>query len=129
MIAGKVVHLVRNLGVDPREILVLAYNNAAAAEIRTRLPTGIKDTHVHTFHSFGMRVIAEGTGRKPTISSYAEDDWRLSELIDKIVTELAGTAVGPRLLGFLATDRQPYRSPFDFDSLRDYYDYAGARRG
>ena len=124
VIVGKVGHLVRDLGVDPREILVLAYNNDAAGEIRTRLPTDTKGTHVHTFHSFGMHVIAQSTSRKPRISSFADDSGRLANLIDGILTELAGTDLGPRLLRFLATDRQPYRSPFDFDSLSDYYDYA-----
>ena len=123
VIVGKVVHLARDLGVDPREILVLAYNDAAAGEIRTRLPRDIKGTRVHTFHSFGMAVIAGSTRRKPRISAFADDGGRMANLIDGIITELTGTGLGPRLLRYLTTDRQPYRSPFDFDSLSDYYDH------
>ena len=39
VILAKVAHLVQNVGVSPTDILVLAYNRSAAAEIRTRLPS------------------------------------------------------------------------------------------
>ena len=76
VITGKVAHLVRNRGVPPREILVLAFNRKAAEEIRERLAGDLAGAHVHTFHSFGRRVIAD-VGVAPTVSKLAEDDARL----------------------------------------------------
>ena len=46
VITGKVAHLVRNEGVPPGEILVLAFNRKAADEIRGRLPDDLAGAHV-----------------------------------------------------------------------------------
>ena len=59
VILAKVAHLVRNVGVSPTDILVLAYNRNAAAEIRNRLPGKLAETDVSTIHAFGYRVIAK----------------------------------------------------------------------
>ncbi|MCE2526777.1 MAG: UvrD-helicase domain-containing protein, partial [Actinomycetia bacterium] len=71
-IVGKVAHLVRNEGVRPDEILVLAYNRKAAEEIRERLPPDLSGSRVSTFHAFGRSVIAK-SGGAPSISKVAED--------------------------------------------------------
>ena len=59
VILGKLAHLVKNQGVSPGEILVLAFNSAAAKEIRDRLPRDLQGAEIATFHAFGRRVIAE----------------------------------------------------------------------
>ena len=51
VIAGKVVHLVRNEAIPPQEILVLAYNKTAAENIRERLRGDLAPTTVTTFHA------------------------------------------------------------------------------
>ena len=66
-ITGKLAHLVANQKVNPKHILVLAYNADAAEEIRSRLPVELSDADVATFHSFGLRIIGEATGEKPSV--------------------------------------------------------------
>ena len=50
VVVGKVAHLVRNQGVSPDEVLVLAFNRKAATEITGRLTNDLSTAHVHTFH-------------------------------------------------------------------------------
>ena len=88
VIVGKVVHLVRNQNVSPRDILVLAFNRKAAEEIRNRLPSDCSAATVSTFHAFGLRTIARGEGRAPTISKLAEDQRALESAIENILRGL-----------------------------------------
>ena len=123
-ITGKVAHLVRNQGVSAAEILVLAFNRKAAAEIRERLRDGLAGAEVATFHSFGRRVISESNASAPTVSKFAEDESALSMLVEQIIVDLlTDHAVSARARDFIAYHLAAYRSPFDFDSSGAYYDY------
>ena len=47
-------------GIDPEKILVLAYQNKAAEEIRKRLKERFDaDVEVKTFHSFGLQILKQ----------------------------------------------------------------------
>ena len=123
VITGKIAHLVRNQGVPPREILVLAFNRKAAEEIRERLPDDLAGAHVATFHAFGHRVIAD-VEVAPTLSKLAEDEAMLIVVIDRILVDLLGDPRQSRVVAdFIARHRADYRSQFDFDTPGEYYDY------
>ena len=123
VIIGKIAHLVRNQGVDPGAILALAFNRKAALEVRERLPEDLKGATVSTFHSFGLRVIAEA-GTAPTVSKLASDDFSYGRAMDDIVQgilhdhELSRTAL--ELIGSMPAE---YRSPFDFQNPAEYEQY------
>ena len=123
VIIGKVAHLVRNEGVPPHEILVLAFNADAAEEVRQRLPADLKATNVFTFHAFGRRVIAD-SNVAPTISRLAQDEVALQRAIDEALKALLDD---PRQSGavtdFVAHHRAPYRSPFSFRGAGEYYEH------
>ena len=123
VITGKVAHLVRNQGVPPGEILVLAFNRKAAGEIRERLPGDLAGAQVATFHAFGRRVVSDA-GTAPTMSKLAEDEAQLHRAVDGILVELL---TDPRqseaVTDFIVRHRVVYRSQFDFDTPGDYYDY------
>jgi DNA helicase-4 len=80
--------------VQPDEVLLLAFNRDAAAELRTRvsarldalgLPSeGITAT---TFHAFGLRVIGEATGRKPRAAAWL-DSGQDAAVVQRIVDGL-----------------------------------------
>ncbi|MDE2822383.1 MAG: UvrD-helicase domain-containing protein, partial [Chloroflexota bacterium] len=115
VIVGKVAHVVHNLGVRPNEVLVLAFNRKAADEIRGRLKGKLSAAHVHTFHSFGSRVIAESESA-PSISKLAEDDLALRRAVDDIIGELLGDPEQSRaVIDFIVYHHAPYRSAFEFD--------------
>ncbi len=123
VIVGKVAHLVRNLGVSPNEVLVLAFNRKAADEIRGRLKGDLSAAHVHTFHSFGRRVIAESESA-PTISKLAEDELALRRAVDDIIGELLNDPEQSRaVIDFIIYHHAPYRSAFEFDTLEEYDEF------
>ena len=123
VITGKIAHLVRNRGVPPREILVLAFNRKAAQEIRERLPDDLAGAHVSTFHAFGRRVIAD-VEAAPTISRLAEDEAMLPLEIDRILVDLLDDPRQSQAVAdFITRHRGDYRSQFDFKTAGEYYDH------
>lgn len=80
--------------VPPDRILLLAFNADAAAELQQRvtsrlhtlgLPSG--GVRASTFHSFGLSLIGQATGRKPSIAPWVEsgrDLAKVSEIIDQL---------------------------------------------
>lgn len=95
-ISGKVLYLTKELGIDPKEILLVTFTNKASDEMKERitLRLGVK-VKVYTFHKLGLEVITKNTGYKPTIardnllsdivSNYLENDIfndpKLSEIL------------------------------------------------
>jgi DNA helicase-4 len=78
----------------PESVLLLAFNNAAAAELRERLkarmePLGLAPDRVtaKTFHAFGLDVIGQATGRRPSIAPWLESGRDLEALM-RMVDEL-----------------------------------------
>ena len=123
VVVGKVAHLIRNQDVSPDEILVLAFNRKAAAEIRARLTGDLSTAHVHTFHSFGRRVIADSE-TAPTISKLAEDEMELTRAVSKIVGELLNDPNQSKaVIDYIVYHHTPYRSAFDFHTRAEYEEY------
>ncbi len=117
VITAKVAHLVRSNRASPWRILVLAFNKKAVQEIRERLPADLEDVEVRTFHSFGRKVIAD-VEAAPTISTFATDKTRLHKAIDRWLRGM------PEVLAeFIAYFSTEYRSPFDFETSQEYYDF------
>ena len=123
VIVGKVAHLVRNQGVSPDQILILAYNRKVAYEIRDQLKGNLSAAHVHTFHSFGRRVIAESEVA-PTISKRAEDELALKRTVDNILRELLNDPEQSKaVIDFIVYPHVPYRFAFEFDTHDEYEEY------
>ena len=122
-IVGKVAHLVRNEGVSPGEILVLAYNRKAAKEIRERLTRDLSRANVSTFHAFGRSVIA-ASGVAPSISPLATDTRDALLAIENILKEIVADAGQPAAVtDFVLYHHRPYRSAFDFKTLAEYEEW------
>lgn len=81
VLTHRVAHLVREVGVRPREIVAVTFTNKAAREMKERLQKLLgddcKDLSVGTFHSICARILRrEGTllGYSPEYSIYDTDD-------------------------------------------------------
>ena len=123
VVVGKVVHLVRNQGVSPDQILVLAFNRKAAAEIADRLPGDLSTAHVHTFHGFGRRVIADAEKARPSMARFAGES-ELPGTIKEILNELLDDPQqADATANFIASYHGAYESVFDFDTQDEYYAY------
>ena len=124
VIVGKVAHLVRNEAIPPQEILVLAYNKAAAENICERLRDDLATTKVTTFHAFGRSVIAGAEERAPTISELAKDEMALTKAIDCIIQDILQDPQKSRaLIDFIANLLSPYRPAYDFSTPAEYKEY------
>ena len=120
VIVGKVAHLVRNQGVPPHEILVLAFNRKAAKEIRNRLPGDLSKAQVSTFHSFGLRVI--GAVERSKLDIFEEHE--LVDSLKDILNELLDDEQeSESTANNIASYGQTFESPFGFESQDEYNAY------
>ncbi|OXR28416.1 helicase IV [Pseudomonas umsongensis] len=94
MVAKAVYALHRKL-VSPSSIVMLAFNKAAAGELQARVAealarVAIKDIQVEakTFHSLGLSIIAEATGRKPHVPDWAVENLLGLQKLLNIVDDL-----------------------------------------
>ncbi len=120
VIVGKVAHLVRNQGVSPDEVLVLAFNRKAAAEIRERLAGDLSAAHVRTFHAFGLRVIAEVEKIKPILTEESELHGTLKDILNELLDD---PQESDAISDFITSYYGVYESVFDFDTQEDYDEY------
>ena len=124
VIVGKIAHLVSDRKVNPGQILVLAYNNKAAQEIRDRLPDELKDVEVATFHSFGLRVIGEANGRKPSVSKMAGDGPLIKQAMEGFIQGMKqDDELARAILNVAVNMPAQYKSPFDVETEADYQQY------
>jgi DNA helicase-4 len=85
-VIGKLAYLIEHLGVNPAEILVLAFNRTVAKEISDRIAAlGLPAPEVSTFHAKGLQVLADATGRKPSVSALATDPLALGRFLESVL--------------------------------------------
>lgn len=77
---AKCAYAIRMEYFKPEQILMLAFNNEAASELRSRIGLRLKQLNndsekvaTKTFHAFGLEVIGLATGKKPSIPSWLAD--------------------------------------------------------
>lgn len=74
----------------PDRILMLVFNKKAAKEMRQRIDDRLgdkgKDVSARTFHAFGLDVIGQATGRRPSLSETAKADGGIPEIAHVIET-------------------------------------------
>lgn len=92
VLTNRILYLVKELNVNPSEILAITFTNKAANEMKRRLydfDCAAQYMHVSTIHSFCATVLrseASKLERNSNFSIYAEDDKK--SLIKKIVKDL-----------------------------------------
>ncbi len=85
---AKAGYALRNGYVAAERMLLLAFNNDAAAELRTRIqarlgPLGLPAENIaaKTFHAFGLEVIGKATGKRPSLAPWVESGRDLEQLL------------------------------------------------
>ena len=72
-----------------------------------------------------MQVIAETTGTKPSVSELAEDKAKFSKEIHKFINNrMKDPAFAELIQEFSLYYFTPYKSAFDFNSFKEYVEYA-----
>jgi DNA helicase-4 len=85
---AKAGYVLRQGLATPDQILLLAFNRAAADELGERLKErladfpGIEKVTANTFDGFGLSVIGEVTGKKPPVAKWVSDRKDIDEVID-----------------------------------------------
>lgn len=92
---AKAAYAIHRGFVDPKRIVLLAFNKQAAEELKERAGQafgrlGMADVSVEasTFHALGLRLIGKATGEKPDIPDWATDAAggvrKLTEIVDQL---------------------------------------------
>lgn len=99
MVARAAYAVMRGLA-RPDEILLLAFNVDAAAELQARIEARFaaaslpsKGLKVSTFHAFGLSMIGQATGRKPTVAPWVangQDISVLAQIVDDLRKQDSG---------------------------------------
>ncbi len=131
-VVGKIGYALIKKLMAPNEILVLAFNNNAARELEERIQERLKpflcgrQIKVKTFHALGLDVIAEATGKKPTITNFASGG-EISDvqLITELINSLLGSDVNFLMQWtlFMSLCRKPAKNPAEFGSIQEWQNY------
>jgi DNA helicase-2/ATP-dependent DNA helicase PcrA len=114
VLTRRVRHLLDEHGVDPRLLVAVAYNERAAAELRSRLD--VDRSVARTIHSLGWQILRE---EKPELELLDERDVRaqLERLI--AVPRRSNTDPYAPYLEALSEVRSRLRDPEDVEASRD----------
>jgi DNA helicase IV len=99
---AKAGYALKNGYFEPERMLLLAFNNDAATELRQRIkerltPLGLPADKVvaKTFHAFGLDVIGQATGKRPSLAPWVENGMDLEYLL-KVVDDLKDSDIAFR---------------------------------
>ncbi len=117
-IVGKIKYLLERYRVDPEKILLISYTRKAAESLSARVQNNrLKG---YTFHKLGMEIISNVEGKKPTIVGDDYFNVFVEKSFDKLLKDPETSA---DLVEFFEHYLKPYRSPFEFESLKDYIQF------
>lgn len=129
-LVGKVGYLLQAECASPEEILLLAFNRSAAEEIGGRIERDLapilrgRSIRARTFHAFGLDVLGEATGKRPTVyDPDGEGGERVawSNLIERLAEE--DPRFGVEWWTFRALFLKPAVDPASFRSVETWEEY------
>ena len=92
---GKVAYVLQKGLYAPEDILVLAYNTKAAAELKERIARQLDvdpaelGCRATTFHAFGFSIIEEVEGEPPRLANWVKGEGGEARFIKALVDDLA----------------------------------------
>ncbi|MGI2024419.1 UvrD-helicase domain-containing protein [Shewanella glacialipiscicola] len=129
VMVGRAGYLVRSGQAAASDILLLAYGSKAADEMDARIKNklGTDDIKASTFHSLGLKIIAEVEGVKPSLSPWADDQKAKEKWVHNTLEALIEDETYRKSL-FEYFSRYYYveKSPFEFESEGEYFQYLNA---
>ncbi len=126
VMVGRAGYLVKSGQAQADDILLLAYGRKAADEIDERIKEklGTDEIKASTFHSLGLRVIAEVEGASPSLSPWADDEKAKGKWVqDTLEVLIEDEAYRKQLFEYFSRYYYVEKSPFDFDSQGEYFQY------
>ena len=129
VIVAKAGWLVHRGYRKPSELLLLAFARDARHEMEERVRARLGDAigpslTVRTFHSLGMAILGEASGKRPALASVAESYNALLRLVKSILADLLeDRQLSATVKEWFQDWFAPYRSEHDFKSWGEYYNY------
>lgn len=126
VMVGRSGYLIRSGLSEPEDILLLAYGKIAAKEMDERIKDklGIETIRASTFHSLGMKIIAEVENTKPTLSPFEDDSKaKFKWMSDTLEAFMLDAGYRDRLLEYFSSYYFVDKNPFDFKSEGAYLQY------
>ncbi|GGF84291.1 UvrD-helicase domain-containing protein [Alteromonas lipolytica] len=128
VMVAKALNLIELQLATPSEVLILAYNRAAAEELKERLASKAANgniqleslPHISTFHALGRQLLRD-TGIPTQISVFAEDSFKLKQWVTNWIYQYV--AEDPTRVFDLIELTTPPVDPFDFKSQAEYEKY------
>jgi DNA helicase-4 len=128
VMVAKALDLIESKVAKNDEILILAYNNAAAKELKERLTNRVMACGIteectptaSTFHALGRKILKD-CGISTYLSDFADDPKKLEMWVTKWLIEYIKSSPAS-LKNFIQLSYQP-TNPFDFDSKEQYDAY------
>ncbi len=127
-IVGKVGYVLNKKIYKPQQILALAFNRKAAEELKERIGERLGDfiqddkIEAKTFHSYGLEIIANAEGKKPSLAEWAKQDTGIDGgEIEEIIEEAAQE--NPQFLKLLTYFRYDLKPIHKFKSWTEYKKY------
>ncbi|MDA7746011.1 UvrD-helicase domain-containing protein [Psychromonas sp.] len=124
VMVAKALSLIVHDQVPAEKVLVLAYNNAAAKELKERLEERKKQygldcssPNIMTFHALGLSVLKEAKV-STRLSVFAEDPIQLEIWFSKWLVEYISKS-SRAMRNFIDLSYQP-NNPFEFQSEKEY---------
>ena len=125
-IIGKVGYIHKKGMAAADEVLLLAFTTTAAREMRERIRQILPGfpVQVRTFHSLGMEIIKQASGKKPSVCKSSKDPKWKSMLLNGILADLCSdTKYLAKLAEYMGSIEKPYKSLWDFKNENDYRNY------
>jgi DNA helicase-4 len=117
-IVGKVNYLINKYKVNPEDILLISFTNNSAKTLADRI--NINGIQAKTFHKFGMEVIIDVEGIKPSIF----DSEQFEPLVNKYYNELIKNTDYIKLVtDYFINYLKPAKSQFEFKTKGDYIQF------
>jgi DNA helicase-4 len=126
-IVGKIGYSLLTKQYQPKDFLVLAFNNDAAGELDERINTTLRSLlpageriKARTFHGLGMDILAAADGRKPSVANLAGGgEGSEAVLIEGLIQDCLQNDPGFAInwLTFRAVCFKAAANPLEFDSL------------
>jgi DNA helicase IV len=125
VLVAKVGYLLKSGACKPEEILLVAFNAKAAAELTERVAEKFdSEIDAKTFHGLGNQILGDILGAKPPLSPLAGDPVGMNRFISEAVDQLLDDRKTRKvILKFFLEHLQPSRPIESFTSERDHRAY------
>jgi DNA helicase-4 len=121
---GKAGYILRRGFAKPNEILLLSYGRDPRDEMLERVQKRFSlPLEVSTFHSLGMKIIAEAQNLKPRVSKLSTDQAMLQKYIDDVINEKKKDIVFLKSLNNFFLRLTSYKTQWDFKTQNEYIEY------